>query len=290
MRDLQHVTDPEAAASFDLKLRVPSWAEDASAGVNDEPIPLEAINGYAAIHRVWRKGAVTLDPKMSAKRLYAHLNVRMDVGRAALRRGPLIYCVEEVDNPGGPVRALALPRSASLDAAWRKGRFGGAMILTASRKRLVPGAQAAGSLYSTEPPTAQDASLVALPYHLWANRTPASCRCGWPSLRVSAPERAMSAYKGSGGSAPSSPAQKWGHDMRNAIFALMSVAFMLPLAPAPASAQSNPPSGASAAAVPRTGAGVGSSAARTRHRNTLNRQRARATSEHARHVRSSPHN
>ena len=97
----------------------------------------------------------------------------MDVGRAALRRGPLIYCVEEADNPGGPVQTLALPRSAPLDAAWRTDLFGGAMTLKASAKRLVPGKQA-GALYSTEPPAAHDAQLVALPYHLWANRAPGS--------------------------------------------------------------------------------------------------------------------
>ena len=53
---------------------------------------------------------------MPAERLYAHPNVRMDVGRVALRRGPLIYCVEEADNPAGPVQSLALPREAPLDA------------------------------------------------------------------------------------------------------------------------------------------------------------------------------
>jgi hypothetical protein len=132
------------------------------------------MNGYATINRRWRKGdVVTLDLKMPAERLYAHPNVRMDVGRAALRRGPLIYCVEEADNPGEPVQTLALPRSTPLDAEWRTDLFGGAMTLKASAKRLVPDKEA-GPLYSTEPPAARDASLIALPYHLWANRTPGS--------------------------------------------------------------------------------------------------------------------
>jgi DUF1680 family protein len=165
---------PEAPASFDLKLRIPGWAKGATATVNGEPIALPATNGYATIHRVWRKGdVVTLDLKMAAERLYAHPNVRMDVGRAALRRGPLIYCVEEADNPGAPVQTLSLPRSATLDAAWKTDLFGGAMILKASAKRLVP-SEECGALYSTEPPAAHDASLIALPYHLWANRTPGS--------------------------------------------------------------------------------------------------------------------
>ena len=85
----------------------------------------------------------------------------------------MIYCVEEADNPGGPVQTFALPRSAPLEAAWRTDLFGGAMTLKASAKRLVPGAEP-GALYSTEPPATRDASLTALPYHLWANRTPGS--------------------------------------------------------------------------------------------------------------------
>jgi uncharacterized protein len=166
--------DPEAPRAFDLKLRIPGWAKDATAAVNGEPVALQPTSGYATIHRVWRKGdAVTLDLKMPAERLYAHPNVRMDVGRVALRRGPLIYCVEEADNPGGAVQSLALPRSAALDAAWTPDLFDGAVTLKVSAKRLVR-VDEPGALYSTEPPAARDASLVALPYHLWANRTPGS--------------------------------------------------------------------------------------------------------------------
>jgi uncharacterized protein len=132
------------------------------------------VAGYATIRRTWRKAdVVTLDLKMPAERLYAHPNVRMDVGRTALRRGPLIYCVEEADNPGGPVQTLELPRSAPLDATWRKDLFDGVMTVTARGKRLVPG-KGPDALYSTEPPAAEDAALVALPYYLWANRAPGS--------------------------------------------------------------------------------------------------------------------
>ena len=166
--------DPEAPVTFDLKLRIPGWAKSAIVAVNGEPMELAPTKGYAAIRRLWRNGdAVTLDLAMPAERLYAHPNVRMDVGRAALRRGPLIYCVEEADNPGGAVHALALPRSSALDAGWRNDLFEGVMTLQANAKRLVAGKEA-GALYSTEAPAVEDATLVALPYHLWANRDPGS--------------------------------------------------------------------------------------------------------------------
>jgi hypothetical protein len=166
--------DPEAPATFDLKLRIPGWAKGATAAVNRERVALAPVNGYATIRRQWRKGdVVTLALEMPAERLYAHPNVRMDVGRAALRRGPLIYCVEEADNPGGPVQTLTLSRSAPLDAAWRKDLLGGVMTLKVKAKRLVPG-KGRGALYSTQPPAAEDAEVVALPYYLWANRTSGS--------------------------------------------------------------------------------------------------------------------
>ena len=132
------------------------------------------MSGYATIHRRWSKGdVVTLTLPMPAERLYAHPNVRMDVGRVALRRGPLIYCVEEADNPGQPVQTLELDRAAPIEANERADLFGGVVTLEAPAKRLVPG-DGTCALYSTTPPDAKDATLTALPYYLWANREPGS--------------------------------------------------------------------------------------------------------------------
>ena len=175
--------DPEAPATFDLKLRIPGWAKDATATVNGEPIALTRRDGYAAISRRWSAGdVVALDLPMPPERLYAHPNVRMDVGRVALRRGPLIYCVEEADNAGGPVQRLTLPRGAPL-AAERTDAFGGVTMLKAPAKELVPAE--GGALYSTTPPAARDATLAAIPYFLWANREPGSMQVWIAELRRS---------------------------------------------------------------------------------------------------------
>ena len=83
-----------------------------------------------------------------ASRLYAHPKVRMDVGRVALRRGPLIYCVEEADNPSGPVQTLALRRESPVEENWRDDLFNGVVTLAASAERLAP----AKTLESSIPP------------------------------------------------------------------------------------------------------------------------------------------
>jgi len=164
--------DPQAPTAFELKLRIPGWATHATVSVNGEPVALTPERGYAAISRRWSAGdVVALDLPMPPERLYAHPNVGMDVGRVALRRGPLIYCVEEADNAGGPVQRLTLPRDATLRAE-RAEAFGGVTMLKAPAKQLVPADDSA--LYSTTPPTTRDATLAAIPYFLWANREPGS--------------------------------------------------------------------------------------------------------------------
>ena len=122
--DIRIEVEPEKPAKFTLKLRIPGWARDATASVNGKPVAVAAAteNGYLAISRQWGPGdVVALDLPMPAERIYAHPAVRMDAGRVALKRGPLVYCVEEVDNPRGPVQRLKLPRGSEIkvDAARR---------------------------------------------------------------------------------------------------------------------------------------------------------------------------
>jgi uncharacterized protein len=170
--DVRIAVEPEAPTAFELKLRIPGWARNARVAVNGAPLPLAPERGYVTISRTWSAGdVVALELPMPPERLYAHPSVRMDVGRVALRRGPLVYCVEEVDNPGGAVQRLTLPRGAALSVE-RSGELGGAMVLKAAARELVPAD--GGALYSTAAPGTREATLTAVPYYLWANRQPGS--------------------------------------------------------------------------------------------------------------------
>jgi DUF1680 family protein len=110
---------------------------------------------------------------MPPERIYAHPAVKENVGRVALKRGPLVYCVEEVDNPGGPVQQLELPRSAELRAEERRDIFDGAVLLTATAQRVEDDGWG-DSLYRNAPPAVSDCRLTALPYYLWNNRAKGS--------------------------------------------------------------------------------------------------------------------
>src|SRR5690606_35280664 len=94
--------------------------------------------------------------------------VIMDAGRVALKRGPLVYCIEEADNPGGRVQRYRLPRSSELQASSRADLFGG--IVTLGAEATAIDETDWSTLYRTTPPAEAPARLTALPYFLWANR------------------------------------------------------------------------------------------------------------------------
>ncbi|WP_159588612.1 glycoside hydrolase family 127 protein [Chelativorans xinjiangense] len=165
---------PEAEAEFGVKLRIPGWARGARAKVNGEAVDVatNTVNGYLDIRRRWAKGdRVELDLPMQPERIYANPQVTADFGRVALKRGPLVYCLEHADNPGIPVRQTRLPRGAEVRAAAREDLFDGVTLLTAEGK-AIDGSDWHGTLYRTDPPDEWPATLTAIPYFLWNNRGP----------------------------------------------------------------------------------------------------------------------
>ncbi len=165
--------DVADATRFTLHLRVPGWCATATLAVNGEAVDVAAhtTDGYVAITREWVSGdEVRLDLDMAPGRFYANPNIRADLGRVGLRRGPLLYCAEATDNPGG-VHALKLPRNAKLAERYEANLLGGVVTLTAEAERDTA-ADWDGTLYRTDPPITERSPLKAVPYFIWDNRDP----------------------------------------------------------------------------------------------------------------------
>src|SRR5262249_47466131 len=93
--------DPQEAAEFALRLRIPGWCRSAELTVNEQAIDLSRATerGYAHVKRRWQRGdQVKLILGMPIDRVHAHPDVRANQGRVALRRGPVVYCLEAIDN------------------------------------------------------------------------------------------------------------------------------------------------------------------------------------------------
>lgn len=165
--------EPERPTTFALRLRIPSWARNTACTVNGEPVDTTKRNrGYVEIEREWKNGdAVALELPMPVERLYAHPNVKADLGRVALRRGPLVYCLEQIDNGNTPIGLIRLPRDTRLEPTDRPDLFGGIVTIIGDAK-AVDLEDRNSLLYRSRPDRLQHARLTAVPYYVWSNRGP----------------------------------------------------------------------------------------------------------------------
>lgn len=165
--------DPEAPTPFTLKLRIPGWARSYALRVNGQAWTASTTNrGYADVHRTWTAGdAIELDLPMPVERMHAHPYVKSDVGRVSLKRGPLVYCAEAIDQGSAPFAAIRLPRTATARAVPRPDLFSGIVTIVAG-DAAVQVAPADAELYRSEPYPTEATTLTAVPYYLWNNRGP----------------------------------------------------------------------------------------------------------------------
>lgn len=85
--------------NYTLALRIPAWAQKADIKVNGDKVSAPVKDGYAYCNRAWKSGdTLSLNLEMEIKILEASPKVIHLCGRAAVTRGPLVYCAEGVDN------------------------------------------------------------------------------------------------------------------------------------------------------------------------------------------------
>jgi hypothetical protein len=171
--------NPEKAAAFEVRLRIPAWCEGpqtpedlyraegkpergaAVVKLNGEPVNAAPEAGYVRIDREWNPGdAIELELPMPVRRITAHPKVEADAGLVALQRGPVVYCLEAVDN-GRAVRSLALPPEAALTTEIRPDLLGGVTVV-----------KGPALLSRVDEPAPVPVEFLAVPYYAWANRVP----------------------------------------------------------------------------------------------------------------------
>jgi uncharacterized protein len=184
------VTDAGDEAEWTLALRVPSWSltsrvqliMDGSATTDLTP----GQDGYVHITRVWAAGdAVRLAVDNTVVMVEADPRIDACVGHLAIARGPLVYCVEEVDlhatrlenirvdarGPWTAEPAAALDGIVSL--------VGKGSSVTPDPGDGLPYRAARGSS-----PVVQPLRITAVPYFAWNNRGPTAMKVWLPIERA----------------------------------------------------------------------------------------------------------
>jgi DUF1680 family protein len=182
----------DTPGTYSLYLRVPAWCEGgAGLRVNEMLFSDELVPGtYAEVRSDWQAGdRVTLDLPMLARRVACHPYVPNNAGRVALMRGPLVYCVEQVDHPDWALDDLAIPFDAPLSADWQPALLGGVCVLRGTAITSPPDPRWSDRLYHSAEPAARPAQgrsvpFTAVPYYAWANREVGAMRVWLPVLRA----------------------------------------------------------------------------------------------------------
>lgn len=178
--NVQVSIDPTKRMAFPLHIRIPGWAgeeavpgnlyrfmqptnEDVVLLVNGKPASFRMEKGYAVIDRQWKKGdQVDIKFPMEVRRVVSSDSIESTSNRVALQRGPLMYCMEGIDNQE-QIFNMVLPDRSDLTTQMESDLLGG--VVTIQGKGKVLKASADGLSVTTE-----DYPVKAVPYYTWANR------------------------------------------------------------------------------------------------------------------------
>ncbi len=168
-----HVTVQVAVAKpaeFTLHLRRPGWSSKSALTLNGKEVNPPASSGYNHLRREWKTGdRVELAIPFAIEKLEANPNVLQAHGKIALRRGPLIYCLEQPDNTAELDR-VRLPLSAELTARFEPALLGGVTVLM-GEGRIHPTEGWNHQLYRPVQSVSEETvALKAIPYCVWGNR------------------------------------------------------------------------------------------------------------------------
>ena len=158
-----------------LKLRVPGWARAATLKVDGTPADTVLKPGsYVTLERRWSAGTtIELSLAMPAQLVESHPLVEETTNQVAVKRGPIVYCLESPDLPDGVSLSSVHVQP---DAQW-KPRFDadlleGVTALEGTIASTHPG-DWKGKLYREfQPRTATPVDVMLIPYFAWANRGP----------------------------------------------------------------------------------------------------------------------
>lgn len=169
------VIDETDGSPWEVALRIPGWCRDARLEVGGQKMDVSKQQGdYARIERTWQAGD-TLLLDLSIQPRFTEPNPRVDSIRSslAIERGPLVYCLEGLDQTtGANLWDIRIDPGKPLEEVWYGDLLGGVMVIKAGGV-LVDSSGWEDSLYRSfeaENSGRTVIDLTAIPYYAWANR------------------------------------------------------------------------------------------------------------------------
>ena len=154
---------------FTLAIRIPSYVKEFTILLNNSEYgsSLDIRDGYCYFNRKWEEGdTLQLLFDMPVRRIHANTLVRHNIGCVALMRGPIVYCLEGVDN-GDNLQELHIKKDEEiLIGEYDPESLSGIVDLRMKGTRVY----ANDGLYFEGDFSEKEETLRAIPYYAWGNR------------------------------------------------------------------------------------------------------------------------
>ena len=160
-----------APRGMTLALRLPGWCRSYTLMVNGKAAEAALCNGYLCLSRDWEPDdRVELVLDMPVEIVRANPRVAEDIGKLAIQRGPVVYCLEEADN-GKNLQRAYLDADAAFTCRYEPDTLSGVVMVEADGWELSFGDWDDGALYDVQKrPDFVPRHLRFIPYYAWANR------------------------------------------------------------------------------------------------------------------------
>jgi hypothetical protein len=183
--DVELTVSPAKAHEFTVYLRIPNWSARNNVRVNGKSVEGATPGEYLAIRRTWNAGdKVELAMDMTPRLLQANAAVMEDVGKAAMQRGPVVFCMEGVDQKaqrqGLNLSNLRADLKGETKVRFEPEMLGGVVVLEHPGRVMT---EQAGDLYRVGVAGAGEntaTTLTLIPYYAWANRAPSAMQVWIP--------------------------------------------------------------------------------------------------------------
>lgn len=157
----------EVEETFTIAFRIPDWCRKHTiSGIENAAVAKK--DGYLYVTKSWKSDFVQIEFPMEIQVMEADSRVRETVGKAALRRGPVVYCLEEADN-GKDLHLLNMDENAPFETVKKVIATEEVVAIKAQgwRQRRTEDT----GLYFTHAKTEYErTTLTWIPYYAWANR------------------------------------------------------------------------------------------------------------------------
>ncbi|MFW9783686.1 MAG: glycoside hydrolase family 127 protein [Candidatus Heimdallarchaeota archaeon] len=169
------------SSEFSLAIRIPGWAQNKpvpsdlyyyfkpkdsliTLKINDNTVDFRVEKGFVKIQRKWHDSdKVELNLPLSIRRVISHKKVQSNAGMVTLERGPLVYCLEGIDNDVNSIFNLILNDNTELKTEFQKDLLNGVTIITGNM-HILQNDEDSHNL------SKETIKFMAIPYYAWSNR------------------------------------------------------------------------------------------------------------------------